>query len=260
MNIRLNKSVLIIASLFGLLLVGWLVYQQLVFRVVKTDPSTKSVSTISPFIKVYFSDEIDPSSVKVNDYGGLLDKETVSGKVLELSFARQLELDKEYSIIIAEVKNESGDILQNIKLDFVAKDIPLEELSDDQQQTILEEQDNIPYSVYSIDYVNFGALTDQGVSSGQLQDIKVALYSYSKKINKEFKTMTVDPASLRIVYPDPQARNPLASSATFSVNLGGQVFTVRTEYTGLEDSTFTRIYAPNGGQVFDNLTDQLHTN
>jgi hypothetical protein len=253
MNNQRNKRLAVLgAILLGILLIAFTAYNQLVFHIVKTDPGMSAVSQYSPFVRIYFNNDIDAGSLKITDFGGLFESKSVKGKVVELNFARLLTPNKEYAFSIAHVENTRGGVIENKEFRFFAKNIPIAKLSKDQQAAILARQDQIPYSVYSIDYSGFDALTEQGISAGQLLDIKTALFDYSQQASKEYPTMNLDPNSLRIVLHDPSARVSNANSATFTVSLGGAAFSVRSEYNGLEDNTFTRIYDPSGAQVFDN--------
>jgi hypothetical protein len=255
-----NQQIRLLAVLVMVLILVWggfSLYNSLTFHVVKTDPSLGAVSKYSPFIKVYFNKTLNPASLKVSDLGGILSSSSVNGKVVTLKFARDLTVNKKYSVSIDHVRATSGDTITNYAINFTAQNISVDKLSKDQQKFIIANQDKIPYSVYAVTYTNFSALTDQGVSSGQLQNIETALFNYSESIHKQFWTMVLNQNSLNIVFQDPTARDAadLASSATFTVSMGGQNYTVRTEYTGLDDNTYTRIYDASGTQVFDNTAD-----
>lgn len=256
-NSQRIKLLVVLVILAIVVLGGFSIYNSLTFHVVKTDPGLGAVSKYSPFIKVYFNKTLNPASLRISDLGGVLSQSSASGKVVTLTFARQLTVGKKYEVSIDHIRSTSGDEIINKNISFIAQDIPVSQLSKDQQNHIIANQDKIPYSVYAINYTGFSALTDQGVSSGQLQDIKTALFNYSQSINKQFWTMVLNQNSLNIVFQDPTARDAadLASSATFTVAMGGQNYTVRTEYTGLDDSTYTRIYDASGTQVFDNTAN-----
>jgi hypothetical protein len=255
MTAQTKRLILGLVVGLGIVLAGYAVYQSLVFKISRTDPAMGAVATRSPFVKIYFNQKIDPSSLKLTDYGDLFSSTKVDDKVITLTFARGLTKDKSYAFSISHVESQSGKIIENKRFDFTAKDIPINKLSKDQQAAILAQQDQIPYSVYAINYDNFDALTEQGISSVQLQDIKSALLYYSKKVGEEYWTITLDPKSLVIVLHDSSARDSNASSATFRIDLAGQRFSVRAEYNGLQDKTYTRIYAPDGSRVFNNATD-----
>lgn len=251
------KLLAILVVLAVLVILGNVVYNQTVFHIIKTDPDVSAVSKFSPFIKIYFSKSLDTKSLKLSDLGGILSSSTVSGKVVTLTFSQPLVTGKKYSVSIDQIRSLSGSTITNKPITFVAQNISIEKLSKDQQQHIIANQDKIPYSVYAINYENFSALTAQGISSGQLQSIETALFTYSQSVKQRFWTMTLSTSSLNIVFQDPTARDTadLASSATFNVSMGGQTYKVRTEYTGLDDNTYTRIYDANGQQVFDNTAN-----
>lgn len=251
----------IIGLLVGLMalvcagLIGWSIYNGLTFRITSVDPTMEQVSTQSPFIRIHFNKNLNPASLRVTDNGGILQSSQAQNKTVTLLFARALTAGKKYSVTLDTVRATDGKVISNQVYTFTAQDIPVNELSDDQQNYIVAHQDNIPYLQYTISYTGFSALTDQGITSGQVDDMKTALFNYSKQINKEFWTMSLDTSSVKVVFHDPTTREANASSVTFKVSLGGQYYTVRSEYADLDDNTYTRIYDPSGAQVFDNTAN-----
>ena len=219
---------------------------------VKTDPQASAVSIHSPFIKLYFSDNLNPSSVHISDYGAIFNKPSVNGKVVTLSFAITPQEGKEYAFIIDSVRSIDGDTITGTKISFTAKNIPYDDLSADQQAALIQKQDRYPYTIDYISYPGFNELSDQGITFSQLQNIKQAIFDYSKVLKKEYWSVSLDPSSVRVVFHDQTARDPSGSSATFNVTMGNQSFSVRTEYTSIGKDTYTRLFAADGSQLFDN--------
>lgn len=249
---KILRAGAVIGSLVLLLIVGNFVYNLLVFRISGTNPSLSSVSTYTSTVQVNFNHTLRKSSVKISDFGGILSGSIVSNKTLSLKIGQSLKVGQTYTIIIDRAEDTGGKVIINKPITFVVKDIPYDELSKEEQQSLIQNQDVYPYSVSYVTYKNFDALTSQGVSTGQLQNIKEAVYAYSQSINKEFWTVNLQPSTLRVVFNDPTAKKSLTSSATFTIAALGKDYIVRAEYSGLDNKTYTRIYTADGAQVYSN--------
>ena len=244
----------VLVTIIVLALASFSLYKNITFHITKTDPATSEVSIYSPYIKVYFNNKLDAKSVKIEDYGALFGKRVVNDKTLTLYFNRALLEGKTYAFIIKSVQNTDGEAIQNTKIEFTAQKIAVSELTKEQQSTIIGQQDKYPYAPAYVSYPGFTELTSQGVTSGQLQSIKQATFDYSGTIKREFRKVTLDPATVNIVFHDPTARNPNGSSATFSLTMGNEKYTARAEYVNLDNDVYTRIYNAAGVQVYDSNT------
>jgi hypothetical protein len=139
---KVAKRIFITCGIIVILLLGFTVWHTLTFHVISTEPSTGKVSTVAPFFKVNFSQELSSDDVQITSSPSILiGKTTISGKVLTIPFkTTPLTSGKTYSITIASITSTRGDKIKNVTFTFKPTYIPSSELPKDQQQALLKLQ------------------------------------------------------------------------------------------------------------------------
>lgn len=138
MNIK--RKYIVLAVIPVITLVAWFIYQGTLFRMTSTTPDLSKVSSLSPFIDINFSKQIDPESINITTEDIDVTSFEANNKTLRV-FIGEIEADSDYTFTIDSISAKSGKALQNIKISFTAKNIPFEKLSKSQQQAILQNQD-----------------------------------------------------------------------------------------------------------------------
>jgi hypothetical protein len=246
------RVIILGAVLVFMVLLGLFIMRTMKFHLIKTDPKLSAVASYTTDMTVYYNKPLDAKSIKLYDPGGMVSKTTVGSKTVTFKFRLALQVDRNYEFFIRSVKSTDGAELKDQSIKFTAKDIPFDKLSAAQQKKVVAQQDQYTYSVQNINYTGFDNLIDQGVTAGEVLDIQTNIYTYSNRVKQKFWTVPLDPNSLVIRFHDPTDREANSSSATFNVNLGGSIFSVRSEYDGISDTTYTRIFDAGGAVVFDN--------
>lgn len=247
----LLRAGILFLILVVLLLCGLLFYKNMQFHLIKTDPKLSAVSQYTSEITLYYNRALDVKSVNVYDPGAILSGKTIEDKTVTVKFGQKLQTGTTYAFIVRGIKSSDGTVLPDRKIEFTVKNIPLNKLSESQQKKIIANQDKYPYAVENIRYSGFDSLIDQGVTSGEMLDIQTDIFKYSKVVNQQFWDVALDPSSLVIAFHDPSAREANASSATFDVKLSGNLVKIRSEYDGISDVTYTRIFDTAGNTLYD---------
>lgn len=138
MNIK--RKYVVLAIIPFIILIAWFIYQGTLFRMTGTTPDLGKVSSLSPFIDINFSKQLNPESINITTENVDVTSFETDNKTLRV-FIGEIEADSEYTFTIDSISAKSGKLLQNIKISFTAQDIPFEKLSKAQQQAILQNQD-----------------------------------------------------------------------------------------------------------------------
>lgn len=142
-----SKLILVIVVILLMIsYAGFLVYRNyFTFYLTGTSPRTGSISYLTPYIDISFSQDINTD---FNDFGIISEDSIVTttstNKRTLRVFLTNLSMNNEYSITIPFIESSEGDRLTDITLEFKAKDISFERLSKEHQQYILKKQDELP--------------------------------------------------------------------------------------------------------------------
>lgn len=143
---NINKLLIALGIITLIGYAAFLLYRNFfTFYLTETNPRTGSISYLTPYIDVSFS---QPINTNFNDFGVVTDEPIVettetNDKTLRI-FLINLSRNQDYSLTIPFIESVDGDRLDNIVLEFKAKDIPFEQLSEPHQQYILNNQDQLP--------------------------------------------------------------------------------------------------------------------
>lgn len=224
-----RKQVFILLGVIIGILVLWLSWtgiQNTYFRMSGTDPKLGNITTVTPYIHAKFNRVLSGDNLKVSDPDKILENYGLNDKTLELNLnmAKLKEGDK-HTITIESIKSKDGDTITNKKLAFTIKEGDFYSLSKEQQEIAANRQDRFQYSPLTIAYEGTDDLIDAGITESQVEGFKEAIYSFSKKENKEFKDVQVFRASITdIENPDPDK-----GTTEFAINIDGTPYTVQLD-------------------------------
>lgn len=136
----MKRPQIFILVLFLLAGSAWIVFKNTQFHVVRTNPSMRGVSVISPFIKVDFNKKLNPSSLDFSSSDGLIVAHSVNGKEVYFSLG-SMQLNTKYSLSINSITSIDGKVLRNIRYTFSPSDVSYIKLPKDQQKAISNRQD-----------------------------------------------------------------------------------------------------------------------
>lgn len=138
----MKRALLIIGGILLLPLLALLYYQIFVFHITGTNPDTKRVSNISPFIDIHFNKPLDGENIEIDvTEGPITGFSVVNGKTLRVGLG-PMDVKQEYMIEISKVRARNGDELLNKTIRFTTRDIPFDKLPKGQKTEILKAQDS----------------------------------------------------------------------------------------------------------------------
>lgn len=256
---KVKKPLIILACFLIVGAVGFMAYRASQFHIVKTDPDTANMPAVAPYLRVYFNDKINASSFEyTDDPTNIISSVDTGEKDITFHFTKNLTKDIQYVITIDQIKNIDGEAIIDKQITFVPKDIPFTGLSEQQQKTLVNRQDERLYELNSINYTNFGTLLDYGITAGQLENIKLSIYNYSIIVDKKFWNITVDPNSITISNHDPESSSS-QTKADFTVTLEDTTYRLHAEYELLYDSVYVQLYDAGNNLAYDSADGGQHT-
>lgn len=218
------KIITLVAALL-LLVLGYLAYQNLIFRLVSSSPQKNGEHSIASDLKFTFSKTLDASmknKFKLSPYtAGIV---VINGKELIFKPSSMLKLNQAYSATIESPLSQSGESIDDITINFTAKYIPFSKTSKQQQQEEINESNSLeakhpilsklPHETqnYKIDYelqtngkiklkIELYAVLN---NPSQEQAYLSALKQYKQEALDFLNTQNVDLADYEIIYtPNP---------------------------------------------------------
>jgi len=225
------------------ILVAWLIYSNLTFHVVSTDPSTGDVATVSPYFKINFNKALSANGLSVSENPSLGTYE-VSGKTLTINITSLLNQNTTYKITVEAIRDVKGSQLKNIVFQFTPKFISPSDLEKSQQNAILKRQaqaaTNQPPS-----FSGTNALISVGLSTSQVEDFEQGTINYAKSNNIKLSSVIVDQSSV--------SSGPITGDGVFTVSFnfsaGGNQYSATLTYSGLESAQLN-IYNLQGASLY----------
>lgn len=121
------------------ILLGFWIYNTLIFRLVSTDPVMGNFPVSASFIKLKFNKSIS-SSIKVTGTEGLISSQTVNGSILTVLINYPLDFGKTYQLNVSDIISIGGQKLNDQSFEFTPKALPDSSLSADQKQSLVKNQ------------------------------------------------------------------------------------------------------------------------
>lgn len=122
-------------------ILGYGVYLNSVFRITGTNPNTSNVATSAPFLKINFNKPLNDTGLSVSGSGGIVRSYSASGKTVTVLLNGPLVLSRRYDVHLNSVISTGGKLITDKTISFVPKAVDYNKLPQDQQQTLLNEQD-----------------------------------------------------------------------------------------------------------------------
>lgn len=137
---RIVVPVGVIVGILVAVLLGVQIFKNLHFSVTGTNPSTKNVSTVSPFFKVSFNRTLSKNGVVITAVpASIIKSYGIDGKVLTINLRYPLQPKQAYMITIANIQASGGEKITNKRFTFTPKYIA--NLPADQNKVLLQQQD-----------------------------------------------------------------------------------------------------------------------
>ncbi|CAN5183742.1 hypothetical protein BH09PAT3_BH09PAT3_5060 [soil metagenome] len=244
------RTSVILIGIFIVALLGFMIYQAVVFHVIRTDPKMSRVSNVAPYIKVYFNKDLDDGSLKFSDSAGIVTSTEIDGKVLTFNFKDNLTIDQDYTLTITNITSSKGGSVKNKSFKFTPKNIPSSGLSKQQQKDLIGGQDEDIYDVSHINYPGFDDLLDYGITPEQQQNIQQLLFDYSNIVTTKFWTMRLVSDSIVVADHDAESTES-TEKADFTVRLGDTSYRAHIEYSLEYDSVYMQLRKVDGTLVYD---------
>ncbi len=241
------RLVLIVAGVALLVFLGYQFYLSRHFRVVSTNPSTKNVATISPFLKINYNRQLSSKGLSVTSSYSVVKSYEVQGKTLVVNLKTPMTASYQYYVKVNSISDNNGEKLVGRVFVFTPKKILSKNLPEDQKQALLKTQSQRPRSKNSIVFTGLSSILNIGVSATQVNNLQQFFFDFAPQANT---------ISITNVAPVPHNRNSSSTSNTvnFTAQLNGKTYQARLEYSGLTD--YSRLYLTDssGAQVFDSNT------
>lgn len=148
MNKRTARLLLALLIVIILAVGGYYTYKQFfTFYSTGTTPDTENISVIAPYIDINFNKSLlDDQELTLVDEKFVTRGYKIQDKTIRIELD-ELKLDQEYTLSIEQVTSHDDRVLENVSVSFTTKDIPYLELSKAQQEYILEQQNEQPYTI-----------------------------------------------------------------------------------------------------------------
>lgn len=245
-----NRLLLYVLVLLAFVM-GLLVFRVLSFHLISTTPNLKAVTIITPSVVFNYSSRLSETGMKVSSRDPIVKSFAVNNKslVVNLSSAT-LIVGKTYTITVGSLQDTKNRKLGAKTYSFKVVSVSFSELSKSQQADVMKRQANVPYTRSSITYSGFDVLTNNGLSTYQLEDVKQAFFLYSNSIKQKVSRVTLVNDSLVLGPYDSNSPNPISSS-TFSVKVDDTALGAKLVYSGLSAAELYLYDQVSGGQLFD---------
>jgi hypothetical protein len=239
-----------------LILLAWggvFIYRQVVFRVSKTNPNMNHVASATAFIKIHFNKSIKSEGLSLSYSSPIVEKYTLGDKEIDLTLKDgALTVGKHYTITINSVTSTGGKEIKNKKLSFTVQNLPANKISEAQKKALISRQDNYPYKAQYINYLGFGVLLDNGLSTNQLTALKEDLYGYSNQVNQKFWTINLVPSSLSVQIHNAESES-LEDNYSFDVTMANVTYHAHAVVDPIDDQLQLQLFDANNNLVYDSI-------
>jgi hypothetical protein len=237
------KIIIIVVVLLLAIWAGFIAHRASTFHVIKTNPSTRSVATITPFLDVYFSRELSQAGLSVTSSPQIIVSHSISGKVLKLNLSGPLQANVNYIITVNAISDTTGKTLKNINFSITPSAVDYSQLPADQQKAILQRSANKD----ALSFTGTDALLSNGLSTPQVA-------AYQQDIQAFAQANKITPHTIN-VYSSSVTPGPLNGSGTFSlaftVAINNKNYKAEIQYSGLTTIELTLFDSTSGVQLFN---------
>ena len=253
MNQQLLKRLAIIGGVIFISITGYWLYTLTQFRIVSTDPDLNKFNTVAPYMSVNFNKKLSDVNFNISDdtvVSLIVDTEIQDKSLIVFLNEDALEIGASYTLTIDSIRSEDGDTIENKDLFITPTNSDFNRLTEAQKQYSLRIQDAPIYKPEYLSYPGFSALTERGMTSGQLRSLKQLFYNYSLGIEEEFYVMQLLPDTLEYA---PFNSGDDIKKADFSIVLGGETYDAHIEYVTVYDAMNLVLRDQSGHTVFDTI-------
>jgi hypothetical protein len=247
-NQRRTRRMLLLASLALVAIMAIIITLSIrsahKLRVLSTNPTTETITTVSPYLKVTFNQKLSTKNVKLSSNPSIIKSYQIVNDVLVInltSVESALDSSKEYTITVNTLSSDSGSRLSNQAFTFTPQDATPSNLPGDQQQALQREDQAAgnPATTDDIDFEGVESLFDQPISIAPILGLQHAFLQFKPYA----QSVTVDNTSIHSV----QQGSPTIEE--FSLTIDNTSYRAKLTFT--ESIARLYLYDTGGKQVFD---------
>jgi hypothetical protein len=252
----MNRKLLIIAGSIAAFLVivaiGLSIRQVATFHLVKTDPKNSSTPNQYTAVTFTFNENLAPNSATVNYLvfePGAKGSTKVSGKSVTFTPETAFVVGTKYTFTLKGIKSSSGHTLQDTTLTFTPQYTAYADLPADIKKRLTADPQDTPqpYRASTIAIANSSLITDRGVTTDQMDLLKVAFWNYFHSVNQEQRSLTV--TNLTKV---PHDHYSTSDTVNFDVLIGDKLtYKAKLVYSDLTNIRLYLSNPANGALIFD---------
>lgn len=231
-----------------LIILGLSLHRASQFHMVSATPDLDHVAAISPDITFNFDRDLKSDPLSLTSTANIAGDVKINGKSLTVAIAQPLTIGTEYSLTFSSISSTDGATLTNQTYTFTAKDIAFQDLSKEQQQTILAQQQKKPAGKdFSSSYFGETELLNSGLTQDQVDDIKQGLYNYLTAAKAKAAAITFSKATPAAPHPD----DPLGPDVrSFAVSLDDKAYSAKVSTSDISTARLY-LYDASGKLLYD---------
>ena len=219
-----NKRLIIFLLILGVFVIGLLSFiKSSQFRVVSTHPDLSRVPTSSTFIDINFNQSLDSQNVTTlvtGDPSRIVKNTEIDNKSIRIFFNQPLNDKGKYRIDLGPIVSKSGKKIHSYSLVIRAYYVPLEQLSKNDQNAVLQQPSNdevandplLSHLPYGGIHFSLKATSDPSSKSkvsieahilldnSDIGNESAAVTAYKQEVVSYIQSLNLDPANYNITY------------------------------------------------------------
>ncbi len=251
-NARKAKQLRLMAVILFVVLLalgGFKLYQLSQFRVISTNPDVSDVAALTPFFNIKFNRQLSDQGLSVSADNSIINSYKVNGDTINIDLNNSMNVGQEYTITIQNVSDTDGATISNKNFTFSPKDIPIDQLPDDQQQALKNKKPpKADQEQAGPAFNGFSSLVDHGLTTDQTNILTQAFSDFAPKAT----TITVDPNSIAAAPHNPNVDVTFATN--FNVTINSTKYRAVIRYADTESLELLLYNPATGKLVYDSGT------
>jgi hypothetical protein len=239
----LNKYKILTLLIFILILIIVIILEGISsskFHLVNTNPSNGSISVVSPSIELNFNKTIPSQSLSIDARFGIVSSYQIFNKTILLYLQTPTNLNTTYTIEIKSIHDNKNDVINNLSIQFVPKNIGFQDLPKYQQKQLLVSQQPNHQPTFS----GTANLINIGITTNQLQQLQQYILLFNPKAtNISFNTTNFSDSKTN-------TNNGTVFTIKYSIVIDNVSYNATSSYIG--DNINLQLYNPQSGSLVYN--------
>lgn len=250
-----RKAPIILGLVIVIFLVVFLYYSSQTFHLIKTEPRNGSQPNQYTSVVFEFNQSIQSGSGlnQITITPEISGKTSVTAKSVVFIPNGSYIVGTRYTVVLSGAMSIKGKLLKNLKIEFTPQFVDYSKLPKDIQQRLISQTDIndklAPYSAAVIAIQGSSALINHGVTSQQLNNLKLAFFNFFQSKHLEVRGLV-----LSNVVKSPHDPNSATTVDTISfiVTLDNKtIYNGRIDYSNLSTIRLYLYDNNNGALVYD---------